>query len=119
MTAIIPACSAPAMSSASSAGVGSGGAETRPCHAEAPQTMPAPVTPSTPMTAAPGTPRAESATMAPKPSSASTGSAATRLPVVTSVASLAWMTPALRRAMMPRNRPMPAEMAIFIGPAPR
>ena len=41
------------------------------------------------------------------------GAGASSSPVVTSVAGLSWMMPALARAMTPRNTPMPAEMASF------
>ena len=50
---IMPACSAPAMSRASSVGVGSGGSDAMPCHSAAPRTRPATATPSIPMSAAP------------------------------------------------------------------
>ena len=64
-------------------------------------------TPSIPRSAAPGTRRAASAAMAQKPSRDSTGPDAVNSPTVSSVASLAWMMPALRSAMMPRNSPDP------------
>ena len=86
MTAIIPACNAPAMSSASSVGVGSGGSEAMPFQSEIPRAMPATVTPRIPRITAPGTRRAASATIVQNPSNASTGSGAIRSPVVTSVA---------------------------------
>ena len=51
--------------------------------------------------------------MAQKPSRDSTGPGAVSSPAVTSVASLSWMMPALRSAMIPRNSPIPAAMASF------
>ena len=65
------------------------------------------------MITAPGTFRRSSATMIAKPSSARTAGQAVRSPMVTSVAGWSTMMPAFFRAMMPRNSPMPAEIAIF------
>ena len=52
MTAIIPVCSAPVISSASNVGVGSGGSATMPCQPDTPRAMPVAVTPRMPMSTA-------------------------------------------------------------------
>ena len=83
MTGIIPTCSAPETSSASSVGAASGGSDAKPCQSETPTVIPVAVTPRIPMSAAPGTERAESATIALNPSRVSTGPGAISSPVVT------------------------------------
>ncbi len=65
------------------------------------------------MIAAPGTRRAESAAIALKPIRASTAVGAVSSPTVTSVAGLPSMMPAFLRAITPRKKPMPAEIASF------
>ena len=65
------------------------------------------------MMMAPGTARRSSATMTIKPAQANSVAGLFRSPSVTSVSGLAAMIPASFNAMMPRNKPMPAEIAIF------
>ena len=65
------------------------------------------------MMMAPGTRLASSATMTMKPHTARMTDGAVSAPSVTSVAGWATTMPAFFSAMMPRNRPMPAEIAIF------
>jgi hypothetical protein len=90
-----------------------GGAETRPWKSAAPVAQPRAVTASMPITTAPTVRRAESAAMSTNPSSMKIAGVAVRSPRPTMVASLATITPLPDRAMMPRKKPMPAEMPSF------
>ena len=65
------------------------------------------------MMMAPGTARRSSATIAIKPALASNAAGAFKSPSVTSVSALAATMPASFSAMIPRNKPIPAEIAIF------
>ncbi len=69
--------------------------------------------PSMAMMMAPGTVRRSSATMTINPAAASRVAGLFRSPRVTRVSGLAAMIPASFSAMMPRNSPIPAEIAIF------
>ncbi len=62
---------------------------------------------------APGMARRSSATITINPAPASNAAGAFRSPSVTSVSRLAVMMPASFSAMIPRNSPIPAEIAIF------
>ena len=65
------------------------------------------------MSTAPGSLRCSSATIPTNPSAASTTGHWVSLPSVTSVASLATTTPALRSPMITRKNPIPVAMASF------
>ena len=71
------------------------------------------VTARMPISVPPISLREFSTTISTKPASASTGGHSLRLPSVTSVAGWSATMPDCWSAMMPRNRPTPAETASF------
>src|SRR3984893_9985260 len=86
---------------------------TTPAKDEMPSRMPAIAAPRMAMIIAPGTASRSSATITRKPAQANRVAGFFRLPRVTRVSGLAATIPASFSAMMPRKRPIPAEIAIF------
>ena len=86
ITVTIDRCSAPATSSCNRTGAGEGGAATTPWNSAAPVTQPTAAMHNMPITRAPLTPRATSAAISTKPTSAAAGPKAVRSPKDTSVA---------------------------------
>ena len=91
-----------------------GGAEAMPLNSATPRPTAMAVTARIEMMIAPGILRAESAAISAKPMAASSTGSDFRSPMVTSVAGWATTILAFCRAMMARNRPMPAAMPSFI-----
>ncbi|CAH0292518.1 hypothetical protein SRABI66_04307 [Stenotrophomonas lactitubi] len=106
-----PMSSAPLISSCRKVGARDGGTEVTPMNGVKPRTMEATVTARMPISTAPRTARASSATISTKPRVARIGAGCFRSPRPTMVAGLLTTIPALCRAISARNRPMPAAIA--------
>ncbi|MNN53778.1 hypothetical protein D3C81_1685580 [compost metagenome] len=106
-----PMSSAPLMSSCRKVGARDGGIDITPPNGVKPITIETMVTTRMPISTAPRTARASSATIRAKPRVARIGAGCFRSPRPTMVAGLLTTIPALCRAISARNRPMPAAMA--------